>query len=60
MCDCTPTVLSRYCGKPGCRDPLAIEQERINREAEETARRRAEAGDCDRQREQRDDFGDVA
>ena len=59
MCECTPSMKVRYCGRPGCRDPQTVEQERINRDAEESARRRAEAGDFEQQRQQRDDFGDV-
>jgi hypothetical protein len=29
MCECTPKTPGRYCGKPGCRDPLAVEVERL-------------------------------
>ncbi len=58
MCECTPIMKVRYCGRPGCRDPQVIEQERINAEAERDALQRPE--NEQQQRQQRDDFGDVA
>lgn len=29
MCDCTPKTPGKYCGRPGCRDPLAVENEHL-------------------------------
>ena len=29
MCECTPSIKPAYCGRPGCRDPLAVEVERL-------------------------------
>jgi hypothetical protein len=43
----------RYCGRPGCRDPKVIEQERQQRDAEATE----DVGQR-QQREHGDDFGE--
>jgi hypothetical protein len=51
MCECTKSRPERYCGRPGCRDPQVIEQERKQREAAEDDNQR-------QQREHGDDFGE--